>query len=116
MAKSARASTRKSNNQRKKAKVFGPAETARVERLSARLLELAKQPKPEPGDMNMDDDVADKDDQDVTNDAPMELDSEKPSKPRADRKRIDKKKPKKSSLVFQKYSDRLAAKKKKGSK
>lgn len=46
MAKSARSSTRKANNQRLKAKVFGPVEKARAERLSAKLLELAAQPKP----------------------------------------------------------------------
>lgn len=46
MAKGARASTIKSNNAKLKAKVFGPVETARTERLSARLLELASAPKP----------------------------------------------------------------------
>jgi hypothetical protein len=46
MAKSARASTRKANNRRLKSNVFGPVEAARVERLSAKLLELAAQPKP----------------------------------------------------------------------
>lgn len=48
MAKGARASTKKANNARLKSKVFGPVEGARVERLSAKLLELASQPKPEP--------------------------------------------------------------------
>lgn len=48
MAKSSRASTTKANNQRLKAKVFGPVESARQERLSAKLLELASQPKPVP--------------------------------------------------------------------
>ena len=46
MAKSSRASSRKANNQRLKAHVFGPVEAARAERLSAKLLELAAQPKP----------------------------------------------------------------------
>lgn len=46
MAKSSRSSTRKANNQRLKSKVFGPVEAARAERLSAKLLELAAQPKP----------------------------------------------------------------------
>jgi hypothetical protein len=45
MAKSSRASVVKRNNQNLKKKVFGPAETARNERLSARLLKLAQQPK-----------------------------------------------------------------------
>lgn len=46
MAKSSRASTIKANNQRLKKQVFGPVESARTERLSAKLLELAAQPKP----------------------------------------------------------------------
>jgi hypothetical protein len=46
MAKSSRASSRKANNQRLKANVFGPIEAARNERLSARLLELAAAAKP----------------------------------------------------------------------
>ncbi|KAJ2980247.1 hypothetical protein NUW58_g6997 [Xylaria curta] len=50
MAKSSRASSRKANNQRLKAKVFGPVETERNARLSAKLLELAAAPKPERGD------------------------------------------------------------------
>lgn len=47
MAKSSRASSRKTNNQRLKAKVFGPIEAERNARLSAKLLELATAPKPE---------------------------------------------------------------------
>lgn len=56
MAKGARASTKKANNVRLKSKVFGPVESARVERLSAKLLELASQAKPEPAkaDVEMD--------------------------------------------------------------
>lgn len=54
MAKSSRSSTRKENNRRKAASVFSPAEVARNERLSAKLLELARQPKPESSDVNMD--------------------------------------------------------------
>lgn len=46
MAKSARASGIKKNNQALKKRVFGPVESARNERLSAKLLELAQQPKP----------------------------------------------------------------------
>jgi hypothetical protein len=45
MAKSARASTKKANHQKLKSRVFGPVEDARTERLSAKLLELASQPK-----------------------------------------------------------------------
>jgi hypothetical protein len=57
MAKSSRASSKKANNQRKAANIFGPAEAARAERLSARLLELAKQAKPESSDMNVDGEI-----------------------------------------------------------
>lgn len=48
MAKGARASTKKANHQKLKSRVFGPVESARTERLSAKLLELASQPKPKP--------------------------------------------------------------------
>jgi len=48
MAKGARASTKKANNSKLKSNVFGPVESARTARLSAKLLELASQPKPEP--------------------------------------------------------------------
>jgi hypothetical protein len=56
MAKGARASTRKANNQKLKARVFGPVETARMERLSAKLMELVAAPKPsqKQDDVNMD--------------------------------------------------------------
>jgi hypothetical protein len=47
MAKSARASRIKANNQRLKKNVFGPVEAARAERLSAKLLAIAAQPKPQ---------------------------------------------------------------------
>ena len=47
MAKGARASSIKTNNAALKRNVFGPVETARTERLSAKLRELASQPKPE---------------------------------------------------------------------
>ncbi|GAO18202.1 hypothetical protein UVI_02022690 [Ustilaginoidea virens] len=96
MAKSARSSTRKENNRRKFASVFSPAEAARNERLSAKLLQLARQPKPESSDVKMD---------------AMEIDP-KPSKLRIEKKRINKRKQKKSSIVFQKYSDRSGRKKK----
>jgi hypothetical protein len=45
MAKSARASSKKTNNQRLKSRVFGPIETARTERLSAKLLQLVAEPR-----------------------------------------------------------------------
>lgn len=60
MAKSLRSSTRKANDRRLKTNVFGPAEAARAERLSAKLMELANQPKPErDAEMKTDDAASD---------------------------------------------------------
>ncbi|KAI9641560.1 hypothetical protein NHQ30_010372 [Ciborinia camelliae] len=47
MAKGARSSSNKANNAALKKKVFGPVETARAERMHAKLMELISQPKPE---------------------------------------------------------------------
>ncbi|KAK7709067.1 hypothetical protein SLS57_008792 [Botryosphaeria dothidea] len=52
MAKGSRSSVRKTNNQALKARVFGPVETARTERLSQKLLELAQQPRPQKNEMD----------------------------------------------------------------
>ena len=46
MAKGLRASVTKRNKAKLRDRVFGPVEAARTERLSAKLLELARQPKP----------------------------------------------------------------------
>ncbi|KAB8253954.1 hypothetical protein BDV32DRAFT_133186 [Aspergillus pseudonomiae] len=46
MAKSVRASVQKRNRAKLRATVFGPVVDARTERLSAKLQELASQPKP----------------------------------------------------------------------
>ncbi|RKF60832.1 putative glycosylphosphatidylinositol anchor synthesis protein [Erysiphe neolycopersici] len=46
MAKGARASTRKVNKTKLRGEIFGPQVTARTERLSAKLLAIAAQPKP----------------------------------------------------------------------
>lgn len=46
MAKSSRSSVIKTNNRRLKKNVFGPIESARAERLSAKLLALAAEAKP----------------------------------------------------------------------
>jgi len=58
MAKGARASSIKANNAALKKNVFGPIETARAERLSAKLLALAAAPRPsqqkDAGDMMVD--------------------------------------------------------------
>ena len=56
MAKSARASAVKKNKSTLKKTVFGPVETARNGRLSARLLELASQPKPLRSEMEVEQD------------------------------------------------------------
>jgi hypothetical protein len=57
MAKSARSSVKKTNRTNLRARVYGPVDSARTERLHAKLLELAQQPKPEPpkkADMEVD--------------------------------------------------------------
>lgn len=53
MAKSARASSKKANRTKLRARVFGPAEKARAERLHAKLLETIQQPKPEKAAMDI---------------------------------------------------------------
>ncbi|PNP41487.1 hypothetical protein TGAMA5MH_06588 [Trichoderma gamsii] len=112
MAKSSRSSSKKFNNQRKAAAIFGPAEAARQERLSAKLLELARQAKPEPAEMKIDDDAdaQDKEEQ-AADDNSMDVDAKKPTRAAISKKRITKKRTK-SSITFPKYSDRVAAKKK----
>ncbi|KAH6893566.1 hypothetical protein B0T10DRAFT_482547 [Thelonectria olida] len=119
MAKSSRASTRKANNQRLAANVFGPVEDARAERLSARLLEIAKQSKPPKPELPMDaqDDTEEKAEEKAQDETSMEVDAVKPSKARIGSKRIDKRKhTKSSSMVFRKYGDRQVAKRKKSAK
>ncbi|KAF1733395.1 hypothetical protein ACQRIT_003968 [Beauveria bassiana] len=113
MAKSGRSSTRKANNRRLAATVFGPAETARAERLSAKLQELAKQPKPETSDANMEDADVEAEAADAGDAVAMDVDKKRAASKRIGRKRIDKRKPKKASIVFPKYSDRVKAKKNK---
>nr|XP_036584864.1 uncharacterized protein CTRU02_05346 [Colletotrichum truncatum]KAF6794514.1 hypothetical protein CTRU02_05346 [Colletotrichum truncatum] len=119
MAKSSRSSVKKNNNQRLKKNVFGPAEEARAERLSAKLLELAKQPKPEKeADVNMDADEQDdaqinpdeaEEDAKKAEDTRMDVDS---AKPRRRSGRIQKQR-KTSKIVFPKYKDRRGGSKKK---
>ncbi|KAK9423071.1 hypothetical protein SUNI508_04365 [Seiridium unicorne] len=113
MAKSSRASTTKANNQRLKAKVFGPVEQARMERLSAKLLEVAaapKPPKPEENEMNIVDEEAETKAQDATKgDTAMDVDSTKSASKRNPKNRITKRKT--SKIVFPKYSDRKKNKK-----
>jgi hypothetical protein len=52
MAKGARASSKKANRTKLRARVFGPVEKARAERLHAKLLETIAQPKPERTEMD----------------------------------------------------------------
>ncbi|KAI1661730.1 hypothetical protein F4813DRAFT_171390 [Daldinia decipiens] len=115
MAKSSRASTRKTNNQRLKAKVFGPVEAARAERLSAKLLELAAQPKPQPegAEMKIVDGAEETKEDNATTateaDNTMDVDSAKPASKRSDKKRIEKRR-KTSKIVFPKYGDKKKTK------
>ncbi|OTA93301.1 hypothetical protein M434DRAFT_11711 [Hypoxylon sp. CO27-5] len=141
MAKSARSSTRKANNQRLKANVFGPIEAARAERLSAKLLELAAQPKPpkpESNEMRIEDDTAEEEakiDEDtaaadandnskrnqplveshgllsLTSMTAMDVDSAKPTSAKRSDKKRIEKRKKKSKIVFPKYSDKKKTKK-----
>ncbi|PHH62422.1 hypothetical protein CDD81_7141 [Ophiocordyceps australis] len=122
MAKSSRSSTKKANNRRKAATVFGPAELARDKRLSAKLLELAQQPKPEaePADVVMSEAIESgmvAEDDNGKNEAAeqetnaMVIDSESLSKARSGKKRIEKRKRSRTSrIVFPKYGEQNAAK------
>ncbi|KUJ20161.1 uncharacterized protein LY89DRAFT_780000 [Mollisia scopiformis] len=127
MAKGARASTRKANNVRLKSKVFSPVESARVERLSAKLLELASQPKPEPAkeDVVMDAEDSAREGGDAVLDADnkqtedMELDQD-PATSRSKstgKGRIEKRRSsRKTSIVFPKYKNGKRIGKPKGKK
>ncbi|KAK3301556.1 uncharacterized protein B0T15DRAFT_544007 [Chaetomium strumarium] len=102
MAKSARASRIKANNQRLKKNVFGPVEAARAERLSAKLLAIAAQPKPQK-DVEMNEEPVDESKETGTqkDDTAMDVDGAKPAstKPKSKRK-VEKRRSKKSSIVF----------------
>ncbi|KAH6841079.1 hypothetical protein B0I37DRAFT_230973 [Chaetomium sp. MPI-CAGE-AT-0009] len=101
MAKSSRSSVIKSNNRRLKKNVFGPVESARAERLSAKLLALAAEPKPEK-DVEMNEEpVEEAKDAAAKEDTAMEVEGAKPvgKKPNSKRK-VEKRRGKKSSIVF----------------
>jgi hypothetical protein len=53
MGKSLRSSSLKTNNKKLRKNVFGPVETARTQRLSQKLQDLASQPKPPKADMEV---------------------------------------------------------------
>ncbi|KAH3906633.1 hypothetical protein HBI56_229970 [Parastagonospora nodorum] len=57
MAKGARASSKKANRTKLRARVFGPADKARAERIHAKLLETIQQPKPEKTNMDTTEDA-----------------------------------------------------------
>ncbi|KIW10297.1 hypothetical protein PV08_11259 [Exophiala spinifera] len=79
MAKSARASVTKRNHRNLRAKVFGPAHDARLERLSTKLQELAAKPKAnEEKAMDVDDTTEQAEAEEPTNDGAedMEVDAD----------------------------------------
>ncbi|KAH6684161.1 hypothetical protein B0J14DRAFT_693408 [Halenospora varia] len=115
MAKGARASVRKANNVRLKTQVFGPVENARMERLSAKLLELAAQPKPAREDITMDTEedatkasAVDPATEDKTAEG-MDLDKDTSNvAPRSKKNRVEKRRrhsSRKAAIVFPKYKD-----------
>ncbi|KAH6624526.1 hypothetical protein B0J18DRAFT_465737 [Chaetomium sp. MPI-SDFR-AT-0129] len=104
MAKSSRSSVIKTNNRRLKKNVFGPVEAARAERLSAKLLALAAEPKPQK-DVEMNEEPVDepKEEAAAKDDAAMEVEGAKPAtgKPKGKgKKKVEKRRGKKSSIVF----------------
>ncbi|KAI0195389.1 hypothetical protein EV127DRAFT_185062 [Xylaria flabelliformis] len=124
MAKSSRASSRKANNQRLKAKVFGPVETERNARLSAKLLELAAAPKPEQVESESMNIVEDTDAGNNSNaekegataaDETMDVDITKTAATSGEssskKGRIEKRR-KTSKIVFPKYGDKTKKKRK----
>jgi hypothetical protein len=56
MAKGLRSSVKKSNRSKLRSKIFQPVEDTRTQRLSAKLLELASQPRPTRAEMELDSD------------------------------------------------------------
>ncbi|CAK7213634.1 hypothetical protein SCUCBS95973_001865 [Sporothrix curviconia] len=117
MAKSARASSRKNNNQKLKKNVFGPVESARTERLSAKLMELVAQQLPakeDKADENVMEDAEEPTPSDQLKEeaSTMDVDESRPTKKAGGKKRIEKRRAKKGSIVFPKYKDRSAKKRK----
>ncbi|KAL1868465.1 hypothetical protein Daus18300_005898 [Diaporthe australafricana] len=109
MAKSQRSSVTKANNQRLKKNVFGPIEAARQQRLSARLLEIASQPKPVP-EKEMKD-AAEQDETRTAGDAKpedtnMEIDQTSKSAKSKTKGKIVKRRGRKSNIVFAKFGER----------
>ncbi|OAA57894.1 putative protein family UPF0642 [Niveomyces insectorum RCEF 264] len=121
MAKSARASSRKTNNQKLKKNVFGPVESARTARLSAKLMELAAQPLPAPASEDkkadgeaMEDAAEEPTPSDQLQGEALAMDVDMEAKPAktvaAGKKRIAKRRAKKSSIAFPRYKDHASGK------
>ncbi|CAK7207554.1 hypothetical protein SEUCBS139899_010364 [Sporothrix eucalyptigena] len=115
MAKSARASSRKNNNQKLKKNVFGPVEAARTERLSAKLMEIVAQQKEtkmeDAAEVNEEPTPSDQLKEEAS--AAMEVDSGSlPATKVLGKKRIEKRRAKKGSIVFPKYKDRTSKRRK----
>ncbi|KAH8895151.1 hypothetical protein GQ53DRAFT_642268 [Thozetella sp. PMI_491] len=108
MAKSSRASSVKANNRALKKNVFGPVEDARTARLSAKLLELAAQPKPQ-RDEKMDEDAGEAKDE-SKEDEPTKMD-DSASKKAGGKRKIEKRRVKKKSSIL--FHNKFADKKKK---
>ncbi|KAL2262096.1 hypothetical protein VTK26DRAFT_2498 [Humicola hyalothermophila] len=103
MAKSSRSRVIKENNRRLKRDVFGPVEAERAARLSAKLLAIATAPKPQKDVEMAEEPAADapKDAAAEKEDTAMEVDGVKPAIKKSSNKRKDKRRNKKSSIVFQ---------------
>ena len=117
MARSSRSSALKTNNQKLKKHVFGPVEEARNKRLSAKLLEIASQPKPEKDvamePVSEDPVVETKDAASATKEETMEVDSaaEPAAAQPLGKKRVEKRRGSKSSIVFRKYGEKKITRK-----
>ncbi|KAL2170170.1 hypothetical protein VTG60DRAFT_5122 [Thermothelomyces hinnuleus] len=101
MAKSARSRVVKENNRRLKQNVFGPVEAARAERLSAKLIALATAPKPQK-DVEMNEEPANETKEVAAKeDTAMDVEDAKPaSKKLSNKRKVEKRRRKKSSIVF----------------
>ncbi|AEO57450.1 hypothetical protein MYCTH_2315056 [Thermothelomyces thermophilus ATCC 42464] len=100
MAKSARSRVVKENNRRLKQNVFGPVEAARAERLSAKLIALATAPKPQK-DIEMNEEPANETKEVAAKEDTMDVEDAKPaSKKLSNKRKVEKRRRKKSSIVF----------------
>ncbi|KAJ5231314.1 uncharacterized protein N7469_005902 [Penicillium citrinum] len=118
MAKSVRASVSKRNRANLRKKFFGPVVDARTERLSAKLQELASQPRPEKEGMDVESNEADQKDDDAKTAADEDMDIDTKATPARSQKkpqRVQKQRNRKprNSIVFKAKS---SGKDKKGSK